>query len=122
MEDSDRELRQVAILDFKGRGSAFTGTRTPEFRGEIFGKDYMVIGNLLEEMEVVESMAKAYERSRGGLAWRMIRALEAGRESGGDRRGEKSAALIVVGAEKVEVRATVDEHETPIEALYRKLR
>ncbi len=122
MEDSDCELRQVAIMDFKGRRSVFTGAKTPEFHGEFLGRDYVVIGNLLVGIEVIKSMAEAFEGSRGDLARRMVIALKAGKESGGDRRGEKSAALIVVGRGEVEAKAMVDVHKTPIEALYRKLR
>ncbi len=122
MEDSGRELRQVAVMDFNGRKAVFTGVKAPEFRGEIVGEDYVVVGNLLSEKEVASSMAKDFERSSGDLAWRMAKALKAGSESGGDRRGEKSAALIVVSTEKVEVKIRVDMHEKPIEELFRKLK
>ena len=121
MEDSGRELRQVAIMDFNGRKAVFTGINAPEFRGEIVGESYVVIGNLLVEKEVVKSMAEEFERSSGDLAWRMAKALKAGSESGGDRRGEKSAALIVVSTEKVEVEIKVDKHVNPIGKLLQKL-
>jgi len=121
MEDPGRELRQVAIMDFKRRKAVFTGVNAPEFRGEIVGKSYVVIGNLLAEKEVVKSMAEEFERSSGDLAWRMARALKAGSETGGDKRGEKSAALIVVSTEKVEVKIKVDKHANPIGELLQKL-
>jgi uncharacterized Ntn-hydrolase superfamily protein len=121
MEDPERELRQVAIMDFKRRKAAFTGVNAPEFRGEIVGEDYVVVGNLLAGKEVVSSMATEFESSSGSLAWRMAGALKAGSESGGDRRGEKSAALIVVSTEKVEVEVKIDRHVNPIKELFRKL-
>ena len=121
MEDSGRELRQVAIMDFNGRKAVFTGINAPEFRGEIVGESYVVIGNLLVEKEVVKSMAEEFERSSGDLAWRMAKALEAGRGSGGDRRGEKSAALVVISTEKVEVEIRVAKHANPIGELFQKL-
>jgi uncharacterized Ntn-hydrolase superfamily protein len=121
MEDPELELRQVAVMDFKRRKAVFTGAKAPEFRGEIVGEDYVVVGNLLSEKEVASSMAKEFECSCGDLAWRMTKALKAGSESGGDRRGEKSATLIVVGTEKVEVEIKVDKHVNPIEELFRKL-
>jgi uncharacterized Ntn-hydrolase superfamily protein len=121
MEDSGRELRQAAIMDFKRRKAVFTGANTPEFRAEIVGESYIVIGNLLAEKEVVKSMAEEFERSSGDLAWRMAKALKAGSESGGDRRGEKSAALIVVSTEKVEVEIKVDKHVNPVGELFRRL-
>jgi uncharacterized Ntn-hydrolase superfamily protein len=121
MEDPMRELRQVAIMDFNGKKAVFTGVNAPEFRGEIVGESYVVIGNLLAEREVVKSMAEEFERSSGDLAWRMARALKAGSKSGGDRRGEKSAALIVVSTEKLEVEIKVDKHANPIGELFRRL-
>ena len=121
MEDPDRESRQVAIMDFKKRKAVYTGAKAPEFRGEIVGEDYVVAGNLLAGKEVVASMAKEFERSSSDLAWRMAKALKAGSESGGDRRGEKSAALIVVSTEKVEMEIKIDKHASPIGELFRKL-
>jgi len=121
MEDSDRELRQVTIMDFKGRKAVFTGVKAPEFRGEIAGQNYVVAGNLLTGREVISSMAREFENSSGDLAWRMARALKAGSECGGDRRGEKSAALIVVSTEKLEVEIQVDKHVNPIGELFRRL-
>ncbi len=122
MEDPRRELRQVAIIDFKKRKAAFTGVKTPEFRGEVVGKSYIAIGNLLTRKEVINNMVKDFESSSGDLALRLTMALKAGSESGGDRRGEKSAALIVVSAKKVEVEIKVDLHDHPIEELYSMLR
>lgn len=120
-EDSESKLRQVAVMDFKGRKATFTGARAPKWHGEIIAENYIVIGNLLAGKEVLMSMAKRFEGSRGSLAWRMVKALKAGNESGGDRRGEISAALIVVSTSKVEVNLRVDFHETPIKELIRKL-
>ena len=121
IEDLGRELRQVAIMDFNGRKAVFTGVNAPEFHGEIVGESYVVVGNLLAEKEVVKSMAEEFERSSGDLAWRMAKALKAGSESGGDRRGEKSAALIVVSTEKVEVEIKIAKHVNPIGKLFQKL-
>ena len=121
MEDSGRELRQVAIMDFNRRKAVFTGVKAPEFHGEIVGKDYVVVGNLLAAKEVVKSMAEGFERSSGDLSWRMAKALKAGSECGGDRRGEKSAALIVISTEKVEAEIKVDKHADPIGKLLQNL-
>jgi uncharacterized Ntn-hydrolase superfamily protein len=121
MEDPERELRQVAIMDFKKRKAVFTGAKTPGFHGELVGENYVVIGNLLTGKEVVNSMAEEFENSSRDLVERLALALKAGSESGGDKRGEKSAALIIVGTEKVEVEIKIEAHEKPIEELCRKL-
>ncbi|MEM2117747.1 MAG: DUF1028 domain-containing protein [Candidatus Bathyarchaeia archaeon] len=120
-EDAENELRQVALMNFKGEKAVFTGAKTPQWHGEIIGEEYVVIGNLLTGKEVLASMARKFEHSSGSLAWRMANALKVGSESGGDRRGEISTALIVVSAKKVEVNLRVDFHKNPIEKLLRKL-
>lgn len=121
-EDSESEFRQVAIMDFKGRKAVFTGAKVPEYSAEVIGGDYIVIGNFLFQKEVVINMAKQFETSGGNLAYRMVEALKAGSKSGGDKRGEKSAALVVVNTEKVEVEIKIDLHENPIEELFQKLK
>lgn len=121
-EDFERNSRQVAIMDFKKRRAIFTGANAPEFKAEIVEENYIVLGNLLSKGEVVSSMAKQFEISSGDLAWKMVKALKAGSESGGDKRGEKSAALILVSAEKVEVEIKIASHKNPIEELFRKLK
>lgn len=120
-EDSGRELRQVAMMDTEGNKAVFTGRKVPEWYGNSIGKDYIVIGNLLAGEEVVNRMAEEFERSVGALIWRMVKGLETASESGGDRRGERSAAIIVVSARNVEVEIRVNKHRTPIKELCRRL-
>ena len=120
-EDSERDLRQVAIMDFEKKKTVFTGARVPDWHGEVTGEDYVVIGNLLAGKNVVSSIAEEFEKGNGELAWRMAKALAAGSESGGDKRGERSAALVVVDRKKVEVKIEVEEHQAPIKELIRKL-
>ncbi|MGB9959459.1 MAG: DUF1028 domain-containing protein [Candidatus Bathyarchaeales archaeon] len=120
-EDSERELRQVAFIDFVGRKAVFTGSNVPWFRGEVVGEKYIVLGNFLKNSMVLKSMAVRFENSSGDLALQMAEALRAGSESGGDKRGEKSAALIVVSNKKVEVNLRVDFHENPVKELLRQL-
>jgi uncharacterized Ntn-hydrolase superfamily protein len=121
-EDSGRNMRQVAIIDFKRRKAVFTGSNVPEYWAEIMGENYIVIGNLLSTKDVVSSMAREFETSKGSLASRLVKALQAGSKSGGDKRGEKSSALLVVSGEKVEIEIKVGMHEQPIEELFRRLK
>jgi uncharacterized Ntn-hydrolase superfamily protein len=121
--DPEKNLRQVAIMNFKREKAVFTGADAPKYHGEIMGDNYIVIGNLLSGKEVISNMAKQFESSNGGaLAWRMMRALKAGSESGGDKRGEKSAALVVIGTQKVEVEIKIGVHENPVEELFHRLK
>lgn len=121
-EDSESDKRQVAIMDFSGRKAVFTGANVPEYSAEIVGENYIVIGNLLSTEAVIASMAESFESSSGDLPFKMVKALEAGSKSGGDKRGEVSAALTIVSADKVEVKIKVDLHENPIKELMLKLK
>jgi uncharacterized Ntn-hydrolase superfamily protein len=75
---------------------------------------------------VVESMSKAFIRTRGELAVRLLAALEAGDDAGGDRRGRQSSALLVVranggygGGNDIAVDLRVDDHPEPVPELKR---
>jgi uncharacterized Ntn-hydrolase superfamily protein len=123
-EDSDRELRQIAIIDRKGRKAAFTGEETPPWRGHIFGEDCVAAGNMLASGKVLKAMIGAFEGSEESLAERLMRSLEAGDSAGGDRRGKMSAALLV--ADEMPVLDTrpllslrVDAHAEPVKELRR---
>jgi uncharacterized Ntn-hydrolase superfamily protein len=121
-EDSEQEVRQVAIMDFKRRKAIFTGSKAPQWRGEAVGEDNIVIGNLLSSERVVRSMAREFESSSGHLAIRIANALKTGSESGGDKRGEKSAALIVIDREKTRISVKVGLHANPIDELLHRLK
>ncbi|MEM2420081.1 MAG: DUF1028 domain-containing protein [Candidatus Bathyarchaeia archaeon] len=115
--DPQRERRQVAIMDFAGRKAVFTGNETPEERGELVGKNYVVFGNLLKSVKVLESMADRFEKTREKFALKLLEALKAGGESGGDKRGEKSAAITVVDKTKVLLNLRIDESPNSVQEL-----
>ena len=122
-KDPDRESRQVIIIDKEGRKAAFTGKETVNWKGHLAGKDYVVAGNLLVGRRVLEAMAQAFERSEDLLADRLMRALEAGQEAGGDRRGRVSAALLVASKKNKGtppiLALRVDKHKDPVTELRR---
>jgi len=94
--DKSREVRQVAIIDFKGGVDAWTGKTNIQAAGHIVGKDYSVQANLMLNDKVWPAMSKAFENAKGDLAERMLAALDAAQAVGGDIRGKQSAALVVV--------------------------
>ena len=123
-KDSDREQRQVIIINSTGEKAAFTGRACREWQGHIIGDDYVAAGNLLSSGRVLEAMAEAFESSKGWLPERLMKSLEAGQAAGGDRRGKASSALYVVGDMKlVETRPyldlRVDLHNEPVDELRR---
>ncbi len=94
--DKSRDVRQVAIIDFKGRVDAWTGKSNIQSAGHFIGKDYSVQANLMLNEKVWPAMSKAFESTKGDLAERMLAALDAAQAVGGDIRGKQSAALVVV--------------------------
>lgn len=126
--DKDRDLRQVGMVDAKGEVANHTGPKCLAWAGGKSGKHYTCQGNILAGEEVVVKMAEAFEAAKGPLAWRLMAALEAGEQAGGDKRGKQSAAILVVsekgGAGGFNDRAVdmrVDDHEKPVQELARIL-
>jgi uncharacterized Ntn-hydrolase superfamily protein len=126
--DKNKSSRQVGVIDAKGEPATFTGEKCFAWAGGKTGKNYTVQGNLLAGEKVVDEMAKAFEETKGPLAWRLMAALEAGDKAGGDKRGKQSAAILVVkenagpngfGDRYLDFR--VDDHTDPIPELARIL-
>jgi len=126
--DKESEVRQVGMVDAKGETAQHTGKKCVAWAGHKAGKNYAVQGNLLAGEEVVDKMAKAFEETKGSLAWRLMAALEAGEQAGGDKRGKQSAAILVVrdkagpgGFNDRYIDFRVDDHEKPVQELARIL-
>jgi uncharacterized Ntn-hydrolase superfamily protein len=124
--DPEFESRQVGVVGLDGSVAAFTGSECFDHASDVQGDHYTVQGNILGNRETIEAMAETFEETAGGLPERLIAALHAGNDAGGDKRGEQSAALYVVKPEGgydgrndrwVDVR--VDDHEAPIDELER---
>ncbi|BAQ10029.1 hypothetical protein OXB_1558 [Bacillus sp. OxB-1] len=122
--DAGRELRQLAILDRFGNSAVYTGIENDEVKGHIIGKQYAILGNLLESREVLEGMEHAFESTAGRLEEKLLAALLEGDRLGGDRRGKQSAILKVEAVEGYPyVDFRVDDAEEPVlelEKIYRK--
>jgi uncharacterized Ntn-hydrolase superfamily protein len=97
--DAQREVRQVGMVDAKGRVATHTGKLNIPAAGGRAGTEYVVQANLMEKPTVWPAMARAYEGASGDLADRLLAALEAAEAEGGDIRGRQSAAILVVRAE-----------------------
>lgn len=124
--DEGRESRQVAMITPDGDVAAFTGSETLAWSGHRSGEFYSCQGNILVGEEVLIRMEEAYLATKGSLATRLLEALKAGDEAGGDSRGKQSAALYVVragggyqGFTDALVDLRVDDHEEPVAELER---
>ena len=118
--------RQFAVIGPTGETAVHTGTTASNWAGHKQGKLCTAQGNILAGPAVVEGMVKAFEETKGRLAYRLVAALEAGQAAGGDTRGMQSAALLIVKKDggpwlhnDVVLRLQVDDHEQPIAELRR---
>ncbi len=126
--DEGREVRQLAILDVHGNVDAFTGKNCIEAAGHIVGDNFSVQANLMEKDIVWSEMAKAFKNAKGTLAERMLAAMEAAQNAGGDIRGKQAAAILVVKAKSTGnswedkiVDLRVEDSENPIKEMRRLL-
>jgi uncharacterized Ntn-hydrolase superfamily protein len=124
--DEGRDDRQLGVVDAAGFGATFTGGACFEWAGGKTGLGYAAQGNILVSAATVDALAETFEASTGPLAERLISCLGAAQSAGGDRRGQQSAALLVVskgggyaGMSDVSVDLRVDDHPKPISELER---
>ncbi|MBV9986479.1 MAG: DUF1028 domain-containing protein [Chitinophagaceae bacterium] len=124
--DPGRDVRQVAIIDTKGNVAAHTGKNCIQYAKHIKGLNVSVQSNMMLGSQVCEYMMRSFDQTRGKpLAERVLLALEAAQQAGGDIRGMQAAALIVVPGKKTEswnnttVNLRVDDAPQPLQELRR---
>jgi uncharacterized Ntn-hydrolase superfamily protein len=135
--DSLREERQVGIVDAKGNSATWTGKNCFDWAGGQAGsnlagrsvvisdKNFTAQGNILVGKATIDAMVKTFESVKGSLSDRLLEALVAGGKAGGDRRGEQSAALLVVrkgagyGGLDNFIDISINDHPTPLAELQR---
>lgn len=126
--DSLRDLRQVLVIDARGNTGAHTGEGCIPYAGHHVARDHACGGNLLASPTVWKRMSETFTQTAGTLAERIVAALAAGQEAGGDARGMQSAALLVVELRDPDapwrnrtIDLRVDDHPEPIVELQRLL-
>lgn len=119
--DEGRENRQFHLIDRKGRNAAFTGAKCIDWAGHLVRDNVSVAGNMLAGPQVIDETMSAYENSAGKpFAERLLDAMQAGEEAGGDKRGKQSAALVIYRDQDyawLSIRA--DDHADPLAELRR---
>jgi len=115
--------RQVAIIDAAGRVAAHTGHAAIAFAGDVSGDQVSCQANMMANATVWGAMLEAYGTAAGPLTSRLIAALDAAEQAGGDVRGRQSAALLVVPAQgepwEVSVSLRVEDDPEPLVELRR---
>jgi uncharacterized Ntn-hydrolase superfamily protein len=136
--DSEREHRQVGVIDMQGRTAQWTGKEQygaeaeGDWVAERTGDNFAVQGNSLVGTHVVDAVVETFEKSTGSqrhLADRMIEAIYAGQMLGGDgRHGETQSAAVLVAdprpgtsrrPDQISVDINVCEHPEPVRELRR---
>ncbi len=113
--------RQAHAIDRDGESFAFTGDLCVPWCGAVAAPGVSVAGNMLTGAAVVERTLETYLAHPGAdFDDRLLLALEAGEQAGGDKRGRQSAALRVWTTESypaIDIR--VDDHADPLAELRR---
>jgi uncharacterized Ntn-hydrolase superfamily protein len=125
--DADREHRQLGVVDATGGSATFTGSECMDWAGGLAGPGFAAQGNILVGAETVSVLASTFKSTAGRpLAERLLECVAAAQAAGGDRRGQQSAALLVVERDggyaklsDVLVDLRVDDHEQPVAELAR---
>ena len=126
-EDDGRDHRQVGLVDVDGGAASHTGSACIDWAGGLTGDGFAIQGNCLAGPDVVEAMRLSWESGvETPFARRLLDALAAGDDAGGDKRGRQSAAILVVrdeagydAGDDVEVDLRVDDHADPVTELAR---
>ncbi|NBI28261.1 DUF1028 domain-containing protein [Chengkuizengella marina] len=125
-KDIEKQSRQVGIVDANGNSATFTGSDCYHWAGGIAGPNFAAQGNILVSAKTVEMMVETFKNSDGQLSERLLSALDAGQNAGGDSRGKQSAALLIVkeqggygGFNDRYIDLRVDDHPEPIKELIR---
>lgn len=119
--DNGRDHRQLHMIDAIGRIGAFTGSLCIDWAGQVQAENVSVAGNMLAGPQVVEKTLATYlARSEAPFVTRLLDALDAGEDAGGDKRGRQSAALkIWISEEYPWLDIRVDDHAEPLAELRR---
>ncbi|WP_412852065.1 DUF1028 domain-containing protein [Ectothiorhodospira shaposhnikovii] len=124
--DHHMDYRQAAMIDTQGDVVAHTGRLCIDEAGHCLGDEYACLGNMLLNDGTWEAMGRAYEAAEGDFPHRLISALEAAQAQGGDLRGRRSAAMMVVSgratgdpAQDTLLDLRVEDHPTPVRELKR---
>jgi len=127
--DKNESVRQVAMVDARGKAAAHTGRNCIAEAGNYVGDGFSCQANMMLKPTVWKAMAQAFETTKGELADRLIAALEAAEKEGGDIRGRQSAAIIVVKGKSSGVwwrdriyDLRVEDHAAPVPELKRLLK
>ncbi len=114
------DYRQLLCVDAQGRVATHSGGKTLGVWALAHGDGVVAGGNLLANRDVPQAMVDGFAAGSGALGDRLIAALRAGRDAGGEAGPVHSAGLLMVDADTwpcAELRADWTDPDCPIEAV-----
>mgnify|MGYP001825738662 CR=1 FL=1 len=125
--DPFAEYRQLAVVDDDGFAAARTGAENNDWAGHRVGDNYVVLGNAIAGEHVIDAMEEAFLADPDDdLEERLMLAVEAGRDAGGQPNGQRSAALLVYDRKsysRVDLRVDInDEPEAELRRIFDRYR
>lgn len=120
--DPGREGRQLGLVDAQGRSASFTGSLPEDYKGHRTGPGYACQGNRLAGPEVLDNCVETFlSLERSPLVDRLIAALDAGEDAGGDTEGHRSATVLVMSTERYPLwDLRIDDADVPLAQLHRE--
>ena len=115
--DSGRDYRQIITLDKFGTTSGFTGINSVSHASHITEQNFAVAGNMIAGSNVLEAVKKHVNSDQAPIDQRMLNALQAGKDAGGDNRGLLSAALLVLSPNHPPLDLRIDYSSDPLSDL-----
>lgn len=117
-EEPHIQWRQLGVLAINGDSATFSGDQALGIHNLASGKNVIAMGNLLANDTVPQAMVNAFENSQGHIADRLLFALEAGLNAGGEMGPIQSVGLKVCSEPEwpiIDLR--VDWHDKPLDEL-----
>lgn len=119
--DPQYEYRQLGVIDADGNTAARTGANNRDWAGYHIADNFIALGNVLVGEHVLDAIEAGYNKTPApGFEERLMQALEAGRDAGGQHGGQNSAAILVYADRRYpRLDLRVDVHEEPVGELRR---
>lgn len=119
--DPRHEYRQLGVIDVDGFAAARTGAHNRDWAGHHVRDAFIALGNVLVGEHVLDAIETGYRGApEASFEERLMRALEAGRDAGGQHGGQNSAAILVYGdRDYARLDLRVDVHAEPVGELRR---
>ena len=116
-KDSGKDYRQIIALDKDGWASGFTGPKSIAHASHMTEQNLAIAGNMIDGRHVLNAVKKQVQTDQAPIEQRMLNALVAGKDAGGDNRGLLSAALLILSPSRPPLDLRIDYSTDPLSDL-----